>query len=363
MGFQFRKSIKIMPGVRLNVGTKSVGMSFGGKGLRYSINSSGRKTATIGIPNTGISYSVSSSGRKYKSSAYQRNQQLKQQRALEKLEQMERDRLELELYMNKLEMIDSIHKECDDFCDWDEIVRRPSPTQVDGKGPNELAAVKKLEGYKAGVFTRLLGREKKETDKLKEAIETARKEDIEEYQSWEDLHNLAKRVLEGDVDAYFKVIEEMRPLDDLLEFGSGFEFSTDDPSYLEVDFAVKSDDVIPPEILSVTKTGKLTRKNMNKTMFYDIQQDYVCACSIRIARDLFALLPIQTVVVHANDMRLNTATGHEELATILSVKFDRKKLESLNFDAIDCSDSMINFDHHMKFLKTKGLQAVSRLTP
>lgn len=56
MGFRFRKSVKIAPGVRLNIGKKSVGISAGVKGARVSVNSSGRKTTTIGIPGTGLSY-------------------------------------------------------------------------------------------------------------------------------------------------------------------------------------------------------------------------------------------------------------------------------------------------------------------
>lgn len=56
MGFRFRKSFKIAPGVRVNVGKKSVGISAGGKGARVSVNSSGRKTTTVGIPGTGLSY-------------------------------------------------------------------------------------------------------------------------------------------------------------------------------------------------------------------------------------------------------------------------------------------------------------------
>lgn len=43
MGFRFRKSVKIAPGVRLNIGKKSVGISAGVKGARVSVNSSGRK--------------------------------------------------------------------------------------------------------------------------------------------------------------------------------------------------------------------------------------------------------------------------------------------------------------------------------
>lgn len=68
MGFRFRKSVKIAPGVRMNFGKKGVGMSFGGKGARYSISSTGRRTTTVGIPGTGLSYSTSSGGRRRKSS-------------------------------------------------------------------------------------------------------------------------------------------------------------------------------------------------------------------------------------------------------------------------------------------------------
>ena len=56
MGFRFRKSFKIAPGVRVNVGKKSIGISAGVKGARVSVNSSGHKTTTVGIPGTGLSY-------------------------------------------------------------------------------------------------------------------------------------------------------------------------------------------------------------------------------------------------------------------------------------------------------------------
>jgi tetratricopeptide (TPR) repeat protein len=58
---RFRKSIKIAPGVRVNVGKKSVGVSAGVRGARYSVSSSGRRTQTVGIPGTGISH-VSTKG-------------------------------------------------------------------------------------------------------------------------------------------------------------------------------------------------------------------------------------------------------------------------------------------------------------
>ena len=63
MGFRFRKSFKVAPGVRLNVGRKSASVSFGGKGLRTTVSTSGRRTRTVSIPGTGISH-VSTSGGK-----------------------------------------------------------------------------------------------------------------------------------------------------------------------------------------------------------------------------------------------------------------------------------------------------------
>lgn len=56
MSFQFRKSKKIAPGTRLNVGKKSAGISTGVKGARVSVNSKGRATFSANIPGTGIRY-------------------------------------------------------------------------------------------------------------------------------------------------------------------------------------------------------------------------------------------------------------------------------------------------------------------
>ena len=56
MGFRFRKSINLGAGAKINFNKKSVGFSLGKKGMRYSINSNGRSTASVGIPGTGLYY-------------------------------------------------------------------------------------------------------------------------------------------------------------------------------------------------------------------------------------------------------------------------------------------------------------------
>jgi tetratricopeptide (TPR) repeat protein len=64
MGFRMRKSIKVAPGVRLNVSKSGVGASVGGRGARYSAHSSGRRTVSAGggvVP--GVYYQKSVGGR------------------------------------------------------------------------------------------------------------------------------------------------------------------------------------------------------------------------------------------------------------------------------------------------------------
>lgn len=358
MGIRFRKSIKIAPGVRANFGTKSAGLSFGTRGMRYSVNSSGRRTATVGIPGTGLSYSTSSYG-KSRSKTYADRQAFKelerQQKALEAEQEVAK-------YNNYIESIQSIHKECDDQINWDHINNCAPPFDLNSKGPAELKALEQINNYKPGIFAKIFkSLEKSQRSKLEDNLYTAMEADRDSFESWKNLNELSSMVLRGDLEGYLMVIDQMDPLDDLLEFGSGFEFGAVDKDTLVVNFDVKMDSVVPTESKSLTQTGRLSSKKIGKTAYYELAQDYVCSCAIRIARDMFALLPLTTVIVNAQDTVLDTSNGYHEVKTILSVKFDKDTVNSLNMDSIDPSDSLQNFEHNMKFLKTKGFQSVDEV--
>jgi hypothetical protein len=62
MGFRFRKSVSIAPGVRLNLNKKSVGVSVGNKvgGISYNTRTGAR--ARVSAPGTGISYTTKIGG-------------------------------------------------------------------------------------------------------------------------------------------------------------------------------------------------------------------------------------------------------------------------------------------------------------
>lgn len=57
MGFRFRKSIKLFPGVRLNLSKTGVSTSIGRPGAM--INVRGRRVrGSVGLPGTGLSYTT-----------------------------------------------------------------------------------------------------------------------------------------------------------------------------------------------------------------------------------------------------------------------------------------------------------------
>ncbi|EHU1917894.1 hypothetical protein APD31_10500 [Acinetobacter baumannii] len=66
MGLNFRKSIKIAPGIRVNISKKGLSsVSVGGKGARVNVSKKGTRT-TVGIPGTGLSYTTNTSYKKSK---------------------------------------------------------------------------------------------------------------------------------------------------------------------------------------------------------------------------------------------------------------------------------------------------------
>ena len=57
MAFRFRKSMKIAPGLKVNLTHRGMSARVGPKGAGYTVNSKGAHTASAGIAGTGISYS------------------------------------------------------------------------------------------------------------------------------------------------------------------------------------------------------------------------------------------------------------------------------------------------------------------
>jgi hypothetical protein len=58
MGFRFRKSVRLIPGVRLNFSRSGPSVTVGGHGLSTNYSKRGARS-TVSLPGTGLSYSKS----------------------------------------------------------------------------------------------------------------------------------------------------------------------------------------------------------------------------------------------------------------------------------------------------------------
>jgi hypothetical protein len=57
MSWRFRRRLRVIPGVILNVGKRGTSVSIGGRGAHVTYGRRGRR-ATIGLPGTGVSYTT-----------------------------------------------------------------------------------------------------------------------------------------------------------------------------------------------------------------------------------------------------------------------------------------------------------------
>ncbi|RKQ27968.1 DUF4236 domain-containing protein [Oceanobacillus halophilus] len=356
MSFRFRRSVKIAPGVKVNFGKRGVSTTIGGKGMRVTTGSHGTSVGSS-IPGTGIYYhkKISSRKKRPQRTNYERIQQneLKQ----EKMEQAKQDVLR---YASHVEMLQSVHEEVNDTIDWEEIQQSPPPFEPDQRGPNETGAIKELENYKPGLLDKLFRRVQKKKAALQKEIVRAQEKDQAMYEEWKGEVELAERVLSGEGRAWLEAVQKANPFEDISALGSNVKwtFFADAPQ-VTVKLDIKNKEVIPTKVLSITKTGRLSQRKMGKSKYYQLYQDYVSSCALRIAREFFAILPLEEVQINVyDDVEIDNVVDY---GCILSVRMSREEMEQTFFDNIDCSDTIETFTHNMKFLKTKGFRIVEEV--
>ena len=345
MGLNFRKSISLGKGLKLNLSKSGPSVSFGKSGFRQSVNLKGQARTTVGIPGTGIYYTKNTNVKNVVSGLTGKAQEAKNKKAAGKAAAEPK------------------------------AAKAPKGTKAAAGVAAGAAAGATAAAAKPAVNEELIAASKAKVEEFAAGIEALKSvhKQSDGYIDWEavangavsgqmkELQPFAQSVLAGDIDSYFKVIAEVGPFDDLLEYGSGFEVGTDDPSLLEIEFQVKSGDIIPTQYPDMKASGEIVMKDFTKSAYYELVQDYVSSTMLRVARDTFALLPVRQVIIHAVDKVLNPATGNDEEVTIASVKIKRDALATLNFERIDPSECLESFESNVKFKKTTGYAPVDRV--
>lgn len=121
---------------------------------------------------------------------------------------------------------------------------------------------------------------------------------------WQFFRAHADAVLRGDMDAYLEVLETANPLGDLTPYARSFEVGADSADSLCASFEGE--------------------KAYMQTSLPELRR-YLAGISLRVARDLMALLPVRQVTVYAQYQGEN----------LLIVTFTRAQLQKVRFGFVD----------------------------
>jgi len=303
----------------------------------------------------------------------ERQRQLKvahrEARFQQKLLEQEIARLEVEEFEETVERLSEPHRDCGELIDWEELASASAPQAPVRSSSKELRARAAAGAYQPSVVDRILMRVERKKAELNSAIVAARQVDDRhhetvyqkycvDYSSWKNNRDLASAILSGSLEAYDFAIESLQPFAELMEFGCKFNHVFGDAKIVHVAMTVDGSNCVPSEIKSITSTGKLSVKRMPVARFNELYQDYVCGSVLRVAREFFALLPLDWVWCTAYAEMLNSATGHREVTPVVSVKIPRSTLDALNFSQIDASDALGNFLCRMGFKRSSGFSPI-----
>jgi hypothetical protein len=313
--------------------------------------------------------SISSAANQAQREAQRRQRDSERQQAqLARMAELERAAAEVEIYENYIATITNIHAIEVMEVDWAAMASAERPVAPTKSEANERAAQAELEGFKPKVLESKK-RQAVRREELEQSVVSAAAQDQANYEEalaqhardieeWEASKKLAERVIARETAALADAAKEiegmaggefLRQAD--IEIGPGLQ-----PIATVGVQAI--DEIVPTEQRSLLASGKLSVKQMPRGKHNELYQDYVCGCALLVANTILGMLPVESLILNATTEMLNTATGHIEETMILSMFVPRATMARMNLGMVDASDAMTNFNHNMKFLKTKGFQPV-----
>lgn len=332
MGLRFRKSVKICDGLRLNFGKTGASLTVGSGPFKKTFNTNGNVTTTIGIPGTGIYWTET----ERRGTRNNRHASASQQARTTTVSPQNDYRVSPAVndYFTQENISDELNVAS--ACEPVEPMSVPEASRevapdLSVSQPN-INTTTSRNGLSAEDIKQIYIYEDAPVDWTELVAGTSAEELLMDPVAHDYCSKMASRILSGDVDTYLEVIERMRPVDDLALYSGDFEFGTDNPSYVEVEFVVN-----PERVLT-------------KGVFDDLLEEFVSAVAVRVARDMFALLPITKALIH---VEINSNT-------ILSVIFDRSKLCGINYRGTSASEIVKRFPCQVTS-EYQGLNGVERM--
>jgi len=297
----------------------------------------------------------------------------KRHRELARLQEMENAASAVEEFEGIVDGLRSAHRQEFSSIDWTEIESALEPIIPANTYEKEAIAKQNLINFRPNILHKIFGTADKVRKKREIAIEVGKNEDkeenikrLEEHEAqileWKFNRKLSEKVLKKDTKAFANALRKLGKFNETELLVDKLVLSIEDDGSLSATVTVSNTEIVPSEKYSLLRSGRLSVKNMPKTEFYTIYQDYVASTVLAVANRILSTIPIEELVVNASCTMLNKTNGKIEDTTILSVFIPRISIEQIVLRRVDPSDALQNFLYNQRFKKTSGFEAVGEVS-
>lgn len=416
MGFRFRKSFKIAPGLRVNVGKRGMSVSAGVRGARVTVGTS-RVTASAGIPGTGISFVESKSLSNRSSRARsESNTSYMTPKQLERHERFQEQSANVENEQSSYEKFVKIAADSPKLYSREEFDAQLTPREFYPEiyglsSVPEKEFVKKhikkssdqISGkpFGYGVFCLFLGWITWGSiepiflsmgwglvgygiivlawkgQKIKKEAKTLFAENVKEVNARKSAHPAAeqqriqnlKNAFDGDSSEIENSVQSA--LDEFTDYAASlrhafemnvsYEYSGQGRIHLDTDLP-EIEDVVIEHSKKVLKSGEVKlkeKKSKEKNLEY---AHGAIGLAFNLAARVFNVSPaVNTVVISGFTQRTDRATGNIRDHYVYEISFERIKFQDLNLAQIDPLESIKLFDHKLKLTADREMQEIDVL--
>lgn len=381
MAVRFRKSIKLAPGLRMNLSGSGLSWSLGPRGASVGIGRRGTYLNT-GVPGTGLYSRQRLSGGSSQAAPTPRPGTTQMEltvsisddgvltfkdaqgnpipeRLIDAAKKQQGDKIKA-LIQGKC---DEINEQVEALGRIHEYTSPPAPHSFEPKPFVERMPgppAPKIPGFLCRLFKSCVAKVEAENGKAEErhrqGMQTWNQRKAEHEAGEKVETEFLGRLNAGDpqaIERYFEtVLQDIAwPKETLVSF----EMLGSDAFAIDVDLPEIED--MPDKTASVPQRGyKLSIKEMGPTQVQKLYMRHVHAVGFRIAGEAFAVSPkVERVVLSAYSQRPDKATGQIGDEYLYSVKISRDQWRSINFNnlgQLDVVDALAKFDLRRDMTKT-----------
>lgn len=419
MGLRFRRSVKIMPGVRLNFSARGMSTTIGPRGASVNLGSRGA-FLNLGLPGTGLSYRSQLTGGDSASTppadeplhlSPRSAARWRKQQERETLRALAQD-LHAEREAQLLALRNILRNRSQETVDWveeygshGEYQQRPftpppetitadqvsqevraanplRPWVVSALAAFACAALApqlwlripalaigayfgfqtfRLVRMRPAAATELLAERQDEHARITEnaRMDHEREEALRasRHEGEEALRaRVREAVITGDAEILAYLLEVELSNED-VPLPVEFDIEFDGVRRVQLDMELPSLDAIPLTNSTVTKTGKFSERKMAQRDRGDLYKDVCAGLALRLVHEVFRVLPfVEHVGLRGMVSAPDPATGQPSRYVALQLATDRTPFLALSLDKVDPSQALTHLGGEMKSRRDGTLQ-------